>query len=55
VFKTIKFTGRCEALSEFIYDCGGQPMAADTFSKTTKEISEYVGRTYNIRTGVFVL
>jgi hypothetical protein len=44
--KTIKFTGRCDDLSGHIYDCGGQRMAADTFTKTTKEISEYVGRTY---------
>jgi hypothetical protein len=40
-----KFEGKCAALKDFIYDCSDSKQA-DVFAKTTKEISEYVGRTY---------
>lgn len=40
-----KFEGKCDDLKGYIYDCvdGKQ---ADAYTKTTKEIAEYVGRTY---------
>jgi len=40
-----KFKGREEALKGHIYDCSNIKQA-DVFIKTTKEIAEYVGRTY---------
>jgi len=45
VIKQSKFDGRCEDLKGHIYDCtdGRQ---ADQYSKTTKEIAEFIGRTY---------
>ena len=39
-----KFEGKCEALKGHIYDC--DPRQADMYTKTTKEIAEYVGREY---------
>ena len=44
--KTTKFEGRCEAIAGHTYDCTNQRVAADTFTRTTKEISEDIGRTY---------
>ena len=43
--KTAKFEGKCTDLKGHIYDCSDvrQP---DQYTKTTKEIAEYVGRTY---------
>jgi hypothetical protein len=41
-----KFEGRCEDLSGHIYDYVNPRQAADQFTKTTREICEYVGRTY---------
>jgi hypothetical protein len=40
-----KFEGRCVDLKGYIYDCADSKQA-DLFTKTTKEIAEYVGRTY---------
>jgi hypothetical protein len=40
-----KFEGKCEELKGDIYDCS-DPRQSDTFVKTTKEIAEYVGRTF---------
>ena len=41
-----KFEGKCEALKGHVYDCS-DARQADQFTKTTKEIAEYVGRTYD--------
>jgi hypothetical protein len=41
-----KFTGRCDELKGKIYDCS-EFSQVDGYTKTTKEISEYVGRTYS--------
>jgi hypothetical protein len=41
-----KFEGRCEDLSGHIYDYANPRQAADQFTKTTREICEYLGRTY---------
>ena len=43
--KLTKFEGKCDELKGHIYDCS-HAKQADQFTKTTKEISEYVGRTY---------
>jgi len=40
-----KFEGKCADLKGHVYDCSTSKQA-DQFNKTTKEISEYVGRTY---------
>jgi hypothetical protein len=42
--KEPKFEGRIDALSGHIYDCSFKQ--ADTYTKTTREIAEYVGRTF---------
>ena len=44
--KAPKFEGRCEELSGHVYDYANARKAADQFTKTTREICEYVGRTY---------
>jgi hypothetical protein len=44
--ETMKFEGKCDDLSRYIYDCADPKQAADMYTNTTKEISEYVGRTY---------
>jgi hypothetical protein len=41
-----KFTGRCDELKGEIYDCS-EYSQVDGYTKTTKEIAEYVGRTYS--------
>ena len=43
--KSIKFEGKCADLKGHIYDCS-DVRQSDQFTKTTKEIAEYVGRTY---------
>ena len=43
--QTSHFTGQCDALKGFIYDCN-TGKNADGFNKTTKEIAEYVNREY---------
>ena len=43
---TMHFEGKCDDLSGYIYDCADPKQAADMYTNTTKEISEYVGRTY---------
>jgi hypothetical protein len=43
---TMNFEGKCDDLSGYIYDCADPKQAADMYTNTTKEISEYVGRTY---------
>jgi hypothetical protein len=40
-----KFEGKCIELKGFIYD-SLDSRQADIFAKTTREIAEYVGRTY---------
>ena len=40
-----KFEGKCDELKGHIYDCS-DARQSDLFTKTTKEIAEYVGRTY---------
>ena len=40
-----KFEGKCEDLKGHIYDCS-DARQSDIFVKTTKEIAEYVGRTF---------
>ena len=40
-----KFEGKCEDLKGHIYDCSDAKQS-DLFTKTTKELAEYVGRTY---------
>ena len=45
IIRQPKFEGRCEELKGHIYDCS-DARQADMFVKTTKEIAEYVGRTY---------
>ena len=45
----VKFEGNCDVLSGYIYDCADLKQAADMYMSTTKEISEYVGRTYKYR------
>jgi hypothetical protein len=44
--KEPKFEGRVEGLTGHIYDCSYKQ--ADTYTRTTKEIAEYVGRTFNL-------
>jgi hypothetical protein len=41
-----KFTGRCDELKGEIYDCS-EYSKVDGYTKTTKEIAEYVGRIYS--------
>ena len=45
ILKQAKFEGKCDEIKGHIYDCS-HAKQADQFTKTTKEISEYVGRTY---------
>ena len=40
-----KFEGRCEALKGHVFDCS-DARQSDMYTKTVKEIAEYVGRTY---------
>ena len=40
-----KFKGKCDDLKGHIYDCSSTRQA-DQFMTTTKEIAEYIGRTY---------
>jgi hypothetical protein len=40
-----KFEGKCDDLKGHIYDCS-DARQSDQFMKTTREIAEYVGRTY---------
>jgi hypothetical protein len=46
VVKTPVFEGKCTDLSGFTYDCSDPTQAADMYTKRTKEIGEYVDRTY---------
>jgi hypothetical protein len=39
------FEGRCDDLKNHIYDCANTAKAADMYTKTTREIIEYIGRT----------
>jgi hypothetical protein len=40
-----RFQGKCDDLKGYIYDCSDWRQA-DVYTKTTKEIGEYIGRTY---------
>jgi hypothetical protein len=42
IIQQTKFEGKCVELKGFIYDCSDSKQA----TKTTKEVAEYVGRTY---------
>jgi hypothetical protein len=44
--KAPKFEGRCDDLSGHVYDYASPRQAADQYTKTTREICEYIGRTY---------
>jgi hypothetical protein len=44
-YRQVKFEGRCKELKGHTYDFKGG-MQADQYAKTTKEVSNYVGRTY---------
>jgi hypothetical protein len=52
--KTTRFKGKCEELKDFVYDINSN--SADSFTKTTREIAEYVARTVSgageFRTGM---
>ncbi len=41
-----RFEGICKDLNGRTYDCSDPRQAADMYTKTTKEVAEYVGRTY---------
>jgi hypothetical protein len=43
-FKTA-LEGKCDELKGYVYDCTGPSKAADMYTKTTREIAEYIGRT----------
>jgi hypothetical protein len=43
--KQTKFDGKCEELKGHIFDCT-DVRQSDQYSRTVKEIAEYVGRTY---------
>lgn len=45
VIRQPRFEGKCKSLKGHIYDCS-DARQMDMFSRTTKEIAEYVGRTY---------
>ena len=43
--KQPKFEGKCEELKGHIYDCS-DARQADVFVKTTREVGEFMGRTF---------
>ena len=43
-----KFSGRNENLAGYVYDVGSNQ--ADTFIRTTKELSHYIGKKYTMET-----
>jgi hypothetical protein len=45
IIQQTKFEGKCVELKGYIYDCSDSKQA-DIFTKTTREVAEYVGRTY---------
>jgi hypothetical protein len=45
VMREQKFSGKCDSLSGFVYDCSDGKQS-DRFNIVTKEIAEYVGRDY---------
>jgi hypothetical protein len=45
LLRTPKFEGKCNDLKGHIYDCTNI-LQADQYTKTTKEIAEYIGRTF---------
>ena len=45
VVRQPKFEGKCEELHGHVYDCTDSRQS-DQFTKTTKEVAEYIGRTY---------
>jgi hypothetical protein len=49
----VKFAGRCEELKGKVCDCSDFSQA-DGYTKTTKEIAEYVGRVYSADTRTLV-
>jgi hypothetical protein len=38
-----QFEGKCDDLAGYTYDCSDSRLAADMYTKTTKEIAEHVG------------
>jgi hypothetical protein len=45
VVREQKFSGKCDSLSGFVYDCSDEKQS-DRLNIVTKEIAEYVGREY---------
>jgi hypothetical protein len=45
VTRELKFSGKCDSLIGFVYDCSDGKQS-DRFNIATKEIAEYVGREY---------
>ena len=50
ITRQARFNGRCEELIGNIYDCT-DIRQADQYTKTTKEIAEYIGRNYKYGMG----
>ena len=50
VLRQPKFEGKCEALKGHIYNCSDSRQA-DQYTKTTKELAEYVGRDFKDHPG----
>jgi hypothetical protein len=44
--KDTQFEGKCDDLAGYTYHCSDSRLAADMYTKTTKEIAEHVGRTF---------
>jgi hypothetical protein len=42
----VGFEGKCDGLKGHVYDCANAAKAADMYTKTTREIAEYIGREY---------
>lgn len=45
--KKAKFKGKCEAIEEYVYDVGLPTSNQELYSNTTKNIAEYIARTYD--------
>jgi hypothetical protein len=45
IIKQVKFEGRSDAMKGHVYDCNDAKQS-DQFTKTTKELADYIGRTY---------
>jgi hypothetical protein len=45
IIKQVKFEGRSDAMKGHVYDCSDAKQS-DQFTKTTKEVADYIVRTY---------